>query len=278
MKTVGRKLVAGLMTMALALTATLSIGAVNVRAADNGQVMWRLYNPNSGEHFYTANGAERNNLISAGWNYEGAGFIASGSTPVYRMYNANVGDHHYTTNSAEKDMLVSVGWQYEGIGWNTESNGFSVYRLYNPNAVTATHHYTLDEAEKNHLVSIGWKYEGVSFNSLHKIATENINQPTCVATGYSGDVVCQDVDMTYSGSELPINPNNHARIQHQDEVFDSFCLGPEVTYCDDGAGEGCGAYLINGVWTKDQTVIQAYYDYALELLQLKWLLTYGVPW
>ena len=221
MKTVGRKLVAGLMTLALALTATLSIGAANVRAADNGQEMWRLYNPNSGEHFYTANGAERNNLISAGWNYEGAGFIASGSTPVYRMYNANVGDHHYTTNSAEKDMLVSVGWQYEGIGWNTESNGFSVYRLYNPNAVTATHHYTLDEAEKNHLVSIGWKYEGISWNSLHMIRTENIKQSTCASAGYSGDVVCQDVHLTYDGEELPAN-NNHHLTFHPAEYYSEY--------------------------------------------------------
>lgn len=279
MKTVGRKLVAGLMTLALALTATLSIGAVNAKAEDNGQVMWRLYNPNSGEHFYTANGAERNNLISAGWNYEGAGFIASGSTPVYRMYNANVGDHHYTTNAAEKDMLVSVGWQYEGIGWNTESNGFSVYRLYNPNAVTATHHYTLDEAEKNYLVSIGWKYEGVSFNSLHKIATENIAIPNCMDAGYTGEVVCQDVDLTYSGEALPQNPNNHKNVIHSPEIFESWTYAPECTQCfdleSDPTKNGCGAVLINGVWTKDQEYIDNYFDFLMAMLEERHRQVYG---
>ena len=36
--------------------------------------MYRLYNPNSGEHFYTASKGERNHLISLGWNDEGIGW------------------------------------------------------------------------------------------------------------------------------------------------------------------------------------------------------------
>ena len=38
--------------------------------------MYRLYNPNSGEHFYTSNVAERDMLISVGWSDEGIGWIA----------------------------------------------------------------------------------------------------------------------------------------------------------------------------------------------------------
>ena len=37
-------------------------------------VMYRLYNPNSGEHFYTSSEAERDSLISVGWDYEGEGW------------------------------------------------------------------------------------------------------------------------------------------------------------------------------------------------------------
>ncbi|KAB5603116.1 hypothetical protein EHS19_10455, partial [Bifidobacterium jacchi] len=72
-----------------------------------------------GEHFYTANGAERNMLVAKGWRYEGVGWIApaSSKTPVYRLYNRNAGDHHYTMNAAERNMLVAKGWRYEGIGW-----------------------------------------------------------------------------------------------------------------------------------------------------------------
>lgn len=35
------------------------------------QDMHRLYNPNSGEHFYTAEEGERDSLVGSGWNYEG---------------------------------------------------------------------------------------------------------------------------------------------------------------------------------------------------------------
>ena len=129
--------------------------------------MYRMYNPNSGEHFYTGNVAERNHLIDVGWNYEGVGFKApkKSNTPMYRLYNPNAGDHHYTSSVAERDHLVSVGWNYEGIGWYADDNKqIPQYRLYNPNATGAgSHHYTSNVAERNHLISIGWNDEGIGF-------------------------------------------------------------------------------------------------------------------
>ena len=41
--------------------------------------MYRLYNPNSGEHFYTSSNGERDHLISLGWNYEGIGWYGTGT-------------------------------------------------------------------------------------------------------------------------------------------------------------------------------------------------------
>ena len=80
--------------------------------------VYRLYNPNSGEHHYTKSEEERDFLGTAGWNDEGIGWYApsSSNTPVYRVYNANAGDHHYTISKAEKENLVKAGWKYEGIG------------------------------------------------------------------------------------------------------------------------------------------------------------------
>ena len=58
--------------------------------ADRTIPVYRLYNPNSGEHFYTVNGYERENLIINGWNDEGIGFYESGEgDDVYRVYNPN---------------------------------------------------------------------------------------------------------------------------------------------------------------------------------------------
>ncbi|MEO1770409.1 glycoside hydrolase family 73 protein [Candidatus Enterococcus ferrettii] len=126
--------------------------------------MYRLYNPNSSEHFYTANTGEKDNLISVGWKYEGVAWQApKKGAPVYRMYNPNVGDHHYTLNSAEKDMLVAKGWRYEGISWYSGGE-IKLLRLYNPNAKAGSHHYTANTYEKDQLVKVGWQYEGHAWN------------------------------------------------------------------------------------------------------------------
>ena len=131
--------------------------------------MYRLYNPNSGEHFYTGSTDERDNLVNVGWNYEGPGWIAPKNTgdSVFRLYNQNAGDHHYTNSDEERDDLVAAGWQYEGIAWNSASpDNKPLYRLYNPNAQSGSHHYTMSEEERDNLVSIGWKYEGVGWFGL----------------------------------------------------------------------------------------------------------------
>lgn len=129
----------------------------------NSVQMYRVYNPNSGEHFYTQNVAEKNNLVSKGWRYEGIGWNGPTSgNPVYRLYNPNAGDHHYTLNANEKNNLVSKGWRYEGISWYSGGSN-ALHRLYNPNAKAGSHHYTLNTNEKNNLVKQGWRYEGLAW-------------------------------------------------------------------------------------------------------------------
>ena len=133
--------------------------------------MYRLYNPNSGEHFYTGSTQERDNLIFAGWQYEGVAWNAptKTGTPVYRVFNPNSGDHHYTMSQSEVDMLVSLGWQYEGVAWNSASSSHvPQYRLYNPNADCGSHHYTSSTEEMDFLVSLGWIYEGIGWYGMLK--------------------------------------------------------------------------------------------------------------
>ena len=128
--------------------------------------MWRLYNPNSGEHFYTASTTERDVLVGLGWTNEGVGWTAPAmsQTPVYRLYNPNAGDHHYTVSERERDVLVSVGWTDEGIGWYGDDNRERpLYRQYNPNAVTGAHNYTTNRDEAKKLVELGWSDEGIGW-------------------------------------------------------------------------------------------------------------------
>jgi hypothetical protein len=134
--------------------------------------MYRVYNPYSGEHFYTADENEKAHLVSVGWTDEGIGWAAPGlptSTPVYRLYSGT--DHHYTTDLAECDYLESVGWTYEGVGWySDDAEGVALYRQYNPYVDpsasrnnSGSHNYTADTTENDALVAAGWKAEGVAW-------------------------------------------------------------------------------------------------------------------
>ncbi len=150
-------------------------------APEEGWYVYRMYNPNAGDHHYTMDENEKNVLTSLGWKYEGVEGKAWDAPEegwyVYRMYNPNAGDHHYTMDENEKNVLTSLGWKYEGVGWASpdlgwtpvkEADGDPIYRLYNPNAVTASHHYTGSVQEANALLRLGWKYEGVGWYSLRR--------------------------------------------------------------------------------------------------------------
>lgn len=131
--------------------------------------MHRLYNPNSGEHFYTANTVERDKVKNAGWRYEGIGWNApSSGDPVYRLYNPNAGDHHYTLHLYEKNHLVNVGWRYEGVGWYSDkSKAVPLYRAYNPNAKAGSHNYTVNNNEQQNLLRAGWRNEGIAWYGVN---------------------------------------------------------------------------------------------------------------
>lgn len=131
--------------------------------------MFRLYNPNSGEHFYTKDSREKSYLVGIGWKDEGTGWIAPSKSdaPVYRLYNPNAGDHHYTLDVHERSTLITLGWKDEGTGWySADADGVPLYRQYNPNAKGGAHNYTTDKRENDYLASVGWKAEGIGWYGL----------------------------------------------------------------------------------------------------------------
>ena len=135
------------------------------------QSIYRLYNPNSGEHFYTTSVQEKNHLVQVGWRYEGIGWQAPelSMQPVYRLYNPNAGDHHYTTNVNERNTLQTLGWKYEEISfYSDEFKSIPLYRQYNPNAISGAHNYTTDKHENDTLVSLGWRAEDIAWYALEK--------------------------------------------------------------------------------------------------------------
>lgn len=152
-----------------------NVSKVNTGIADFTQipqemVMYRLYNLDSGEHFYTASQDERQALIGLGWKDEETAWISPihSDTPVYRLYNLNSGDHHYTTNKEERDQLIALGWKDEEVGWYSASeDGVPVYRQFNPNAQSGSHNFTVLAEENDILQESGWIQEGIAWYGLN---------------------------------------------------------------------------------------------------------------
>lgn len=178
-------------TLVMATVTILGIGTVasinQTKAhADSAVPVYRLYNHNTGEHFYTKNQAEEQQLSTHGWNYEGIGwYSATSGTPVYRVYNPNAvgGDHYYTMSKYEAQSLVSKGWRWDDNGqavfYSAGSN--NLYVAYNPNASSGSHNYTGNTYEQNSLLSQGWIYGAVAWktmgNSVTPPTTTTPNKP-----------------------------------------------------------------------------------------------------
>ncbi|MDR2833783.1 MAG: CHAP domain-containing protein [Streptococcaceae bacterium] len=161
-----KKLIIGGAIALLNVTIGISKASIKVIAQAIGSPMHRIYNPNSGEHFYTRDDNEKNVLVKLGWKYEGIGWFApNNGKPVHRLYNPNSGGHHYTTNTFERDSLVKIGWRYEGVGWFSGGSR-PLLRAYNPNAKVGTHNYTVNTFEQQFLINAGWRDEGIGWYSV----------------------------------------------------------------------------------------------------------------
>ena len=162
--------------IALGSAVTLSLSALSPVFAQEqtpSVSMYRLYNKNTGEHFYTADTNERKTLLYCGWKDEGIGWFAPthSNTPVYRLYNPNAGDHHYTMYPNERQTLINLGWKDEGIGWySDDAKTVPMYREYNPNAKFGTHNYTCQPKEHASLIQLGWKDENIAWYAVESDA------------------------------------------------------------------------------------------------------------
>lgn len=155
--------------------------STHVDAASN-VVMYRLYNPNNHEHFYTSSTKERDHLVKIHWgNYEGPAWNAPTNTGklVYRLYNKGLRDHHYTASWDEVKWLTkSYGWTYEGPAWRSApKNNHPIYRLFLKGVTSGSHHYTGSWKEVQWLTkNYGWKYEGVGWYGADNTPAPKVNK------------------------------------------------------------------------------------------------------
>jgi hypothetical protein len=145
--------------------------------------LYRLYNSQTGEHFYTTSSAE---VYSLGVKYDNqhGGFMSNGAftlegvegkvfrpglpnqLPLYRLYNPTSNRHFYTTNNTELETAKNQGFTLEGIeGYLSTtvdepgdgSTMVNFYRLYNK--TTNDHFYTKNPGEVDAAVGTGYVRE-----------------------------------------------------------------------------------------------------------------------
>jgi hypothetical protein len=134
--------------------------------------LWRLYQANSGDHFYTTYAEERDKAIQD-FGYvsegiachvlpvgDGAGF------PLYRLYNNMSNDHFYTTSAAEHDKAIQdYGYVSEGVACHVlpvgDDASVPLYRLFS--SMSSDHFYTTSAAERDNAVqNCGYVSEGIA--------------------------------------------------------------------------------------------------------------------
>lgn len=177
------------------------VAPVSAYAETDVLTMYRLYNPNSGEHFYTSSYTEIGNCVVNGWRCEGGAWTApiKSNTPVYRLYNPNAGDHHYTASKDEYDKLATVGWKQEGVAWySDDSKTTAVFRQYNPNATAGSHNFTTSTDEKNNLVvKNGWRDEGVGWYAAGAFTSMTTIDEDAKTASQAGLKVTDDTSVVY---------------------------------------------------------------------------------
>ena len=132
--------------------------------------MYRLYNPYTHEHLFTTDAAEKDNLVSLGWNFEGVTgkvYMHGEKGGVYRLYNPTTGEHHYTTKEDELANCVKAGWKNEGVKFfsvlDADKQTVGVVSMYNPYEKKFYHHYTSDADEIAKMVKDGWRKEEIKW-------------------------------------------------------------------------------------------------------------------
>ncbi len=207
MKLLNPKTVLAIGTFAASLSLAGSVDATSTN------VMYRLYNPNNHEHFYTSSKKERDYLVKIKWgNYEGPAWEAptSGGHLVYRLYNKGLRDHHYTASWDEVKWLTkNYGWTYEGPAWRSaQKNNHPIYRLFLPGVTSGSHHYTGSWKEVQWLTkNYGWKYEGIGWYGAENTPTPKVNKSTLEAlyTSVKGTKKANYTDSTWNAFQSALN-------------------------------------------------------------------------
>ena len=133
--------------------------AAGITPTTTGVPIYRFFDTSSGNHFYTASAAERDQTIGLrpDLTYEGVGLNGTttqadaAAAPVYRFFDTTNGTHFYTASTTERNGLQAAnsGLTYEGVAFyedtSARANDTAVYRFFD--RLDGTHFYTPNQNE-----------------------------------------------------------------------------------------------------------------------------------
>ncbi|MDF5755102.1 LamG-like jellyroll fold domain-containing protein, partial [Spongiactinospora sp. TRM90649] len=106
--------------------------------------IYHLYRPAHGDRIFTADPAERDAVLAAGWRDYGIDFYASPSTgdglvPVHQLVKGEC--HGYAVGDAERQRLVADGWTYQKVAFHGRGS-FSTQLVQNGDFAAGTSSWT----------------------------------------------------------------------------------------------------------------------------------------
>lgn len=188
--------------------------------------VYRIYNTETKEHFYTTSLDEINGLVNAdpAWIKEGVAFQApaESNTPVYRLINIKSSEHFFTADNTLANKMITEnskdGWQNDtsltAYQHDTASKTIAFYsadataentpvlNLYNAEAGIGQHFYTTSSTEADIAKSqFSWKEYG-SFDKKDGVAWYALGQST------SNDSTTTIIQKTASNFPIPNVPSD----------------------------------------------------------------------
>lgn len=68
--------------------------------------MYRVYNPNNGEHVFTTNAGEKDTLVKSGWKYEGIGWYAPKGAYARGTRNNRIKGDYWTQENGKEEAII----------------------------------------------------------------------------------------------------------------------------------------------------------------------------
>ncbi|MBX9930154.1 MAG: matrixin family metalloprotease [Methylobacterium sp.] len=152
--------------------------AVSPPLEDLTDPVFRFYDTNTQDHFYTASAVERDQIMRTipHYAYEGVAFEVpddgAGTIDVFRFYNTATQAHFFTSSEAERDQVIRTlpTYQYEGVAFQAFASAAGtpdalvLDRFFNTQS--KMHHYSNGSESIGILAGKagpGWVLEGPSF-------------------------------------------------------------------------------------------------------------------